>query len=812
MLPDTSLHQLGHAATLRARGPRVLWRGLLHAFVLASALLCTAAALALSAGAVGNASSAAAFIESAQNRDGGFGAHHAESSNPGASLWATVALLAAGKSPQDERLNNAASADEYLAAHLPAYRSLSDLGLLALIQSAAALRPGRLGDPAAALSGSLTPAAVRGDPGGAALGILGLLAINSGSARQAATSAARALLASADSDGGWGYGLSDSASTALALQALAAGGVADPGTPAVARGIAYLKSAQVNDGSIAASNRTDPSSAGNVAATAFAIQAFRALRVPAPRTSTGTTVLDGLASYQQQGTGGLSQFGSYDTGVAPSVLDTAQAYPAFDGVTFPLPYVPYLPSIHPPAPRKVSATAPNRASVGTASAGISAATTSGGGTVGAFKGASAAGSTKSRTGKGAAGGGTSVTGAVVDASPSPKLTTGSGRPPAKDYTALLLTAGLLVFALLGAAVDSRRPRRNRRSAVAAAVGEVAAFLAAARARGAFAPFAALLVGLTLLAIPLHTRMWDRAPKGAAMITSFAPYMNPHRLATLQGDVGLLDAGVHGAVARGPSLQFPRLRSGAAARGRFLGSDPELALLAQQWPAIHRRFVGLLGPMQANRSNYDAIDALPSFRLFPWLFAIPGAIVVLLAATALLVPATWSRLRWGILAVGVALALAPLGFQMFDRAPKGERLIAAFRTIETRATLTAVQNDFASLTIGQEAVNSELIPALRQRGLAAAQISNALPSVTALSHSWVRILGDLTPLLGVMSDNIANYQAAAALPRFTLFPWLFIVPGLLALGLVLVAGMTRPWVLRHGAPAAEPQHAGEPQTT
>lgn len=775
-------------------------------------MLCVAAALAPNAGAAGNASSAAAFIENAQNRDGGFGAHRGEGSNPGASLWATVALLAAGKNPQDERLNNGSSEDEYLAARLSAYRSLSDLGLLAIVQSAAGLRPGRLGDPASALSGSLTPAAVRGDPGGAALGILGLLAVNSGSARQAATGAARSLLASADTDGGWGYGLSDSASTALALQALAASGVAGAGSPPVQKGIAYLKNAQVNDGSIAASDRTDPSSTGNVAATAFAIQAFRALRIPAPRTSTGTTVLDGLASYQQQGTGGLSQFGSYDTGVAPSMLDTAQAYPAFDGVTFPLPYVPYVPSTHPVVPRKAAATAPNRASVGTTTAGISAGTSSGNGTVGAFKGASAAGSTKARTGKGAAGSGTAVTGAVVGASPAPKLTTGLGRPPAKDYTAMLLTAGLLAFALLGAAVDARRPRRAPRSAVAVAVGEVAALLSAARARGALAPFAALLIGLTLLAIPLQTRMWNRAPQGAAMIAAFAPYMNPHRLATLQGEVGLLDVAVREAVAKGPSLQFPQLRSGTAARGRFLDADPELALFAQQRPAIHRRFLGLLGPMQANRNNYDAIAALPSFRLFPWLFAIPGAIIVVLAATALLLPATWPRLRWGIVAAGIALALAPLGFQMFDRAPKGQRLIAAFRTLETRTTLTAVQNDFASLTIGQGALDSELIPALTQRGLGPDQIDRALPSVTALSHSWVRILGDLTPMLGVMSDNIAHYQAAAALPPFALFPWLFVIPGLLALGLVLLAGTRRPWGLRHHVPTAESQPAAEPQAT
>jgi hypothetical protein len=88
--------------------------------------------LAGGAAAAGNASAAAGFIENAQNKDGGFGAQRGQGSDAGASLWATVALLAAGRNPRDERLNNGASADDYVAAHLLAYTSLSNLGLLAI--------------------------------------------------------------------------------------------------------------------------------------------------------------------------------------------------------------------------------------------------------------------------------------------------------------------------------------------------------------------------------------------------------------------------------------------------------------------------------------------------------------------------------------------------------------------------------------------------------------------------------------------------------------------------------------------------------
>jgi hypothetical protein len=765
--------------------------------------------LVTDASASGNASSAAAFIENAQNKDGGFGAERGQASNPAASLWATVALLAAGKNPQDEQLNGGSSADDYLASHLTAYsRSLEYLGLLAIVQSASGVSPAHYGDPGAALVHDLAPGAIHSDPTAAALGILGLLAINSGSSRTAATSSARTLLADQNSDGGWGSGGSTSASTATVLQALAESGVAGAGGATIKDGIAYLHKAQLNDGSIGTTDQVDPSSTGNVEATSFTIQAFHALHLPQLRTPTGTTVIAGLINYQQQGTGGLSPYGSYDTTDPPSVVDTAQAYPAFDGVTFPLPYVPYTS----PQPAKQSASTPttpssavNRVSVGKTSAGISSSTAGAKRTVGADRGATAAGSVKSRAGRGGATPrGTSVTGSVVGATPAPKLATRLGRNPGTDYTPLILAGILVAFALLGGVLDARRPRSDTRSPAAVAVAATASFLAAARARGAVAPFTALLVGALLVAIPFETHMWSRAPKGAAMIEAFAPYMQAHRIDGLQQDVALLDAGVREADAKGPALQFPSAGNAAAARRQFAAGDPDLALFSRQWPTIHRRFLSLLDPIQANRGNYRAIAALPSFSVFPWLFAVPGTMLIVLAAAGLLIPRAWTKLRWGILALGVGLLLAPVVFQMLDRAPKGARLVSAFQTVETKATVTALQDEFGSLAIGQGSLQTELLPALSRRGLGKTRIDKELPAVIALDNHWVAILGDLTPMLGVMSDNVANYQAVAALPDFTLFPWLFVIPGLLAAGLVLLGGTRGQSARRHRLQPAEPQ--------
>ena len=44
-----------------------------------------------------------------------------------------------------------------------------------------------------------------------------------------------------------------------------------------------------------------------------------------------------------------------------------------------------------------------------------------------------------------------------------------------------------------------------------------------------------------------------------------------------------------------------------------------------------------------------------------------------------------------------------------------------------------------------------------------------------------------PMIGTMSDNVTNFEAVDALPDFPLFPWFFVIPGVLLVGLALVAG-------------------------
>ena len=118
------------------------------------------------------------------------------------------------------------------------------------------------------------------------------------------------------------------------------------------------------------------------------------------------------------------------------------------------------------------------------------------------------------------------------------------------------------------------------------------------------------------------------------------------------------------------------------------------------------------------------------------------------------------------------------------------MISAFHDIETRKKVESIQGYFGEIAAGQGSVRLNLVPALQKRGLSDAQIAERFPGVDTLDRQWVSTLQNLTPMIGAMSDNVVNYEAVAALPPFTLFPWFFVLPGLIAIGLAFVAGPKR----------------------
>jgi hypothetical protein len=290
--------------------------------------------------------------------------------------------------------------------------------------------------------------------------------------------------------------------------------------------------------------------------------------------------------------------------------------------------------------------------------------------------------------------------------------------------------------------------------------------------------ALVVLGIALVAAPAVFQMFSRAPKGATMLSDFKPFMTDQRLTGFQQDIDRIGAAV--TEVNGPVRQ----RVGAAALSRS-----DYVQLQQQWPTIDADMSDLLAKVHGNLGNYQAVAALPSFSLFPWFFVAPGVLIAGAAGFGLARPSARRKAAAVIAVIGIGLVAAPVAFQMFTRAPKGGSMMTAFEKIETTQKVTTIQGYFSTMAVGQGAIRLQIVPALQKSGLSEAQIAQHYPAITRLDDEWVHILDDMTPMIGAMSDNVANYSAVKALPPFPLFPWFFVLPGVLAAGLAFAARRT-----------------------
>ena len=298
----------------------------------------------------------------------------------------------------------------------------------------------------------------------------------------------------------------------------------------------------------------------------------------------------------------------------------------------------------------------------------------------------------------------------------------------------------------------------------------------------------VVLGLGLALAPVIFQMFDRGPKGAQMLDEFRPFMTDARLSGFQRHIRDIDAAVHQTNGRA----VVRLEGhGPAAHERFDKRFPGFAQFREDWPPISEDMGGLMALIKSNAGNYRAVAALPSFKVFPWFFVVPGALLALLALTGLLAPKSWPKLRWVVVVVGIGLVAVPVATQMFQRAPKGGRMMTAFKTIETRKKVQTIQGYFATIAVGQGALRLDVVPALQRTGLSERDIAARYSDIDTLDRRWIPILNDMTPMIGAMSDNVDNYEAIRSLPPFPLFPWFFVVPGLLIIALALLPGRRKP---------------------
>ncbi|HUW04475.1 MAG TPA: hypothetical protein VMW08_19145 [Acidimicrobiales bacterium] len=287
-----------------------------------------------------------------------------------------------------------------------------------------------------------------------------------------------------------------------------------------------------------------------------------------------------------------------------------------------------------------------------------------------------------------------------------------------------------------------------------------------------------VIGFALAAAPAVFQMFSRAPAGGDMIDDFDRYMTVAEIEQFRGYLDLIDA----ADAEVTDSVVPALlETGAVEDGTTFGS---IESLHTQWPDIDADMTDLLDTMNSNLGNFDSVASLPPFALFPWFFFLPGLIVGIAALVTLAMVRRGRSGRAGALllvVLGVAIVLAPAVFQMFTRAPDGAAMIDDFRPMMTEERVGRVQGYFITMGAAEGEIRNKVAPLVADEDL---QVT--VTATEQFSDEWPTIVGNFAPMVATMGDNIDNFEGIDALPTFSLFPWFFVIPGLLITALAVFA--------------------------
>jgi energy-coupling factor transport system substrate-specific component len=306
----------------------------------AALLLVLAALTATPSAHADSPETAAGWLVSVQNADGGWGSSPEDDSDPTMTSWTMLGLEAAGRNPLDVAFAGTTTPVDYLRSRVSGLKSPGSISLAILALEGAGVNSHNFGGR------NLIEALGKfrhGDgsfedwPGATSYAILAFRSVGADGATGSST---RWLREVQNSDGGWGDtpgSPSTADGTGAAMMALA-------GSKAAQSGITYMKSHQRPNGGFA----IGAGGTVNTQSTAWAVQGILAAGGdPARITSGGNSPLDYLAANQQPdgsysyatAGGGTSKLVAEQT----PVWSTAQVLAAATETTYPIASVPRAP-------------------------------------------------------------------------------------------------------------------------------------------------------------------------------------------------------------------------------------------------------------------------------------------------------------------------------------------------------------------------------------------------------------------------------------------------------------------------------------
>ena len=327
---------------------------------------------------------------------------------------------------------------------------------------------------------------------------------------------------------------------------------------------------------------------------------------------------------------------------------------------------------------------------------------------------------------------------------------------------------------------------------------------------------ALVMGIVLVAIPITTNLFSKASAVDDLTGDLRPVFTEAGLTQADSDMSAIEAMAAQLANQAiPSLAEQFGTTPDAFAQQLATDHPAVGAGMQQLGTSLPFFRGLVDGLRAQEGNFRLADAIPTKDLpaivVPFLFLVPGLVIVVVAALAL----TGRRRRWVApvaLTIGAVLVIAPLVLGVPAKTQAVDDLTDAFRPAFTTEGLATTRGYLDTVTAMVDELVTDALPALAD-GLSMpladfqAFLGEHFPDVAdGLAHID-EILGRFDGLVTTMESDATSFHRSDSIPTSgtptTLLHWLFLVPGLI---LALGAGgamVTDRLAARAAAPAPAP---------
>jgi hypothetical protein len=303
-----------------------------------------------------------------------------------------------------------------------------------------------------------------------------------------------------------------------------------------------------------------------------------------------------------------------------------------------------------------------------------------------------------------------------------------------------------------------------------------------------------LAGLVMILLTLVFGMWGKSAAVHGLVNSFKPGYQPAAMAQSTSDFKTVSA-------MATQLQTQALPGLAAAlkvtptqlSTSLATNYPAVGKGIAEMPAALAWFGNLATRIGGQAADFQKAETVPVKGLaattVPWMFVIPGALLVIAALLGLARPVLTTKVAILGAVIGVFLIVFPLVVNMPAKSSAVSRLVTAFRPVMTAPGPQKTANYVSVMSAMSAQFSTGALPGLaKELHMTTPAVEKFLATKYPAVGQGFAQLPSILPRFRAMStlidSQVANYAAAENMPWRGAPPmmlyWFLAVPGLLML--------------------------------